>query len=384
MVSTALRVSADWAWRFVVVVAAVGVCGWILRPVRSIIIALAVALLLAVLLTPLVGWLKRRLGWGKSAAAAVGLLVGAVLVGGLLALAVDQLIRKSGPLVTETLEGMDQALNWIATGPLGSESVEFSEFVNDFQTDMLAFFREHSGTIASGAWAVASGAAGWISSALIAIFALFFFLRDGRSMWVWFVRCLPKASRVPVDEAAIRGWVTLTNYVRTQSQVAAIDAIGIGLGALILGVPLAIPIMVLVFFGSFIPIVGAFVTGGVAIFIALVNNGLTSAIIMLVIVLAVQQIEGNVLQPWLMSQAVSLHPVAVVLAVAVGGVVSGISGAIFAVPIVAFINVVMLYWHGHDPLPWLATDKKRPGGAPGTLSAQIEASYANPKKVRRR
>lgn len=202
-------------------------------------------------------------------------------------------------------------------------------------------------------------------------------------MWIWFVRCLPKQWRNQTNEAGIRGWVTLGSYIRTQLKVAGIDAIGIGIGAFALGVPAAIPIMVLVFFFSFIPIVGAFISGAVAVLLALVNNGLTSAIIMLVVVLAVQQIESNVLQPWLMSNAVSLHPVAVVLAVTAGSAVAGIVGAIFAVPLLALVNVTLMYLHGHDMFPELATDENRPGGPPGSLDEQIAASYWTARKAKK-
>ena len=194
-------------------------------------------------------------------------------------------------------------------------------------------------------------------------------------MWIWFLRTLPQRWRDETNEAGIRGWVTLGWYIRTQLKVAAIDAAGIGLGALVLGVPGAVPITVLVFFFAFIPIIGAFTSGAVAVLLALVNNGLTSAIIMFFVVLIVQQLEGNVLHPWLMASAVSLHPVAVVLAVTGGGVVAGIAGAIFAVPLLAFLNVTIMYLHGHDMYPQLATDAKRPGGPPGTLEQQIAASY---------
>lgn len=367
----ALRVAAAWSWRLLVVAGAVAALVWVLRPVSTIIVAVAVALLLAALLAPLVRWLRRYMG--KSFAAAIGLVTGIVLVGGLLTLAVDQLVRKAGYLAQEAMEGVDQAVDWLAErlGP----NVQLAEFLGDFQVDLMELLRSNSSNIASGAFSLASTAVGWVSAGLIGVFALFFYLRDGRAMWVWFLRCLPERARVPADEAGIRGWVTLGNYVRTQAQVAAIDAVGIGLGAIILGVPLAVPIAVLVFFGSFIPIVGAIFTGAVAVFVALVNNGLTSAIIMLVIVLLVQQLESNVLQPWLMSNAVSLHPLAVVLSVTCGGMIAGIPGAIFAVPLVAFLNVVIMYLHGHDMLPDLATDVKRPGGPPGSLEEQISASY---------
>src|SRR5690625_2861749 len=141
-----------------------------------------------------------------------------------------------------------------------------------------------------------------------------------------------------------------------QIVVAAVDGIGIGLGAALLGVPLAIPLGILVLVGSFIPIVGAVLTGAVAVLVALVDQGPVVALIMLGVVLAVQQIEGHVLQPFLMGRAVSLHPVAVLLAVAAGTLAAGIIGALFAVPLVALLNTVFRYLFGTDPFPELAPD----------------------------
>ncbi len=159
-----------------------------------------------------------------------------------------------------------------------------------------------------------------------------------------------------MTQAGRRGLVTLSGSTRTQILVALVDAVAIGIGAAFLQVPLAVPLATLVFIGSFIPIVGAIATGAVAVLVALVAQGPVVALIMLGVVLLVQQIEGHVLQPFLMGHAVSLHPVAVLLAVAAGSMAAGIVGALFAVPIAAVLNTVVLYLHGHDKFPQLGTD----------------------------
>ena len=220
------------------------------------------------------------------------------------------------------------------------------------------------------------------TSGLTMLFCLFFFLKEGRSIWLWCVRLLPAPARVPVHESAIRGWATFGSYVRTQIQVAAIDATGIALGAFFLGVPLAIPIGVITFFAAFVPILGALTSGVIAVLVAAVNGGLTKAVIMLVIILVVQQVESNILQPFMMSNAVSLHPVAVMLVITAGSAIAGIAGAIFSVPIAAFINATVLYLHGYDPMPELATAQDRPGGPPGILEEKIAASYAGKPDTR--
>ena len=179
--------------------------------------------------------------------------------------------------------------------------------------------------------------------ALLTLFILLCTLADGGGIWKWTLRLFPRAARRPVDAAARAGWITVVNFARTQLLVASIDAVGIGLGAALLGVPLAIPVAVLVFLGAFIPIVGAVVTGAVAVFLALVYNGPLIAVLMLAVVLGVQQIEGHILQPLLMGAAVKVHPLGVVLVVAGGALVGGIPGALFAVPLAAFVNVFVVY-----------------------------------------
>lgn len=376
-VAKPLRLAAAWSWRILVICGVIALGLWIMQPIKKIVIAVAIALLLSLLITPFVRIL-RRAKLGRTFSAVLGLLLGVFIVGGLISLALDQLIKNVGSLAAQTFEGIDQLFDWMNTVSF-AQDWQAHDFLHQIQTELLRALKEHGSVLAFEAWNIASSAIGIAAAALIMLFCLFFFLRDGRRMWVWVLRMFPDGVRNQVNEAAIRGWVTLGSYVKTQVQVAAIDAVGIGLGAVFLGVPLAIPITVLVFFGSFIPIVGAFVSGAVAVFIALVNNGLTNAVIMLIVVVAVQQIEGHVLQPWMMGSAVAVHPVAIVLAVAIGTVVAGIPGALFSVPLVAFLNVVFLYLHGHDPMPQLDSDQSRPGGAPGTLNKEIAASYKRGK-----
>jgi predicted PurR-regulated permease PerM len=196
--------------------------------------------------------------------------------------------------------------------------------------------------------------------ALIALFCTFFFLHDPRGIWGWVVGLLPMSARERVNQAGRRGAVTLAAYTRTQILVAAVDAVGIGIGAVFFVPSLALPISILVFVGSFVPVVGAIVTGAIAVVVVLVSNGWVAALIMLGVVLLVQQIESHALQPFLMGQAVSLHPVAVILAVAAGSYAAGIVGALFAVPLAAVLNTVILYLNGHDKFPELGDEDALP------------------------
>jgi predicted PurR-regulated permease PerM len=220
-----------------------------------------------------------------------------------------------------------------------------------------------SATLLSGALTVGTSLLHVVAGALIALFTTLFILIDGRGMFAWVARLFPARSRAAVVGAAEAGWVTLKAFVQVQLLVAFIDAVGIGLGAFILGLfyggfPLVIPIAIAVFLASFIPVVGAVVTGVFAVFVALVYLGPIPAIIMLGIVILVQQLEGHVLQPLIIGTAIKVHPVAVVLGVATGGFIGGIPGALFAVPFIAVLNVMIGYiargeWRTH-PHPSVA------------------------------
>jgi predicted PurR-regulated permease PerM len=191
-----------------------------------------------------------------------------------------------------------------------------------------------------------------LAGVFIALFSTYFFLAQGRAIWVWLVRLLPRAAHHRLDVAAQRGWVTLTSFVRATVVVALTDAVGISLGAAVLGVPLVVPLGVLVFLGAFVPVVGALVSGSVAVLIALVAVGPVKALLMLAVVIGVQQLESHVLQPFLLGRAVSVHPLAVILGIAAGALVAGILGALFAVPLIAMGNTMVLSLAGRgDPRP---------------------------------
>ncbi|WP_131245797.1 AI-2E family transporter [Schaalia suimastitidis] len=370
-----VRVAAALSWRLLIIAAAAVGAVWLLIKIQVIILPIAIALLLAVLITPFVTWMHRRLRLPRALAAAFGLLIPLALVIGALSGASTQIISDVPRLVQQATKGLDAASAWVKTLPLNIDTTILDHLQENIQSQVTTWVTQNSSLLASGAVNVTSSVVSVLSGLLIVLFVLFFFLKDGRQIWLWVVRLLPEPARIPVHESAIRGWVTLSGYVRSQIQVAAIDALGIGLGAYFLGLPMVVPIMVVVFFGSFIPILGALLSGSIAVLLALVDQGPMAGLIMLGIILLVQQIEGNLLQPLIMSNAVSLHPMAVLLVVAACGTVAGIPGAIFGVPVAAFLNATLLYLHGYDPIPALATNPDRPGGPPGTLHQMIVDSY---------
>lgn len=334
-VPLSLRIAAGYAWRLLLIAAAIGVFIWLVVQLKLLVIPLMVGILITALLWPTFSWMLRH-GFPRWLAIALSLITTVAIVTGLMWLVVWQVRAQLPEVRTRSSEAFEQFQLWLHEGPLQLSDTQIADYLNQG----LDFLAEQTQALWTGALAIGTTVGHVVAGALLVLFILVALLADGASIWRWTVMIFPRKARPAVDGAARSGWATIMNYARTQLFVATIDAIGIGLGAFLLQVPLALPVAVLVFLGSFIPIVGAVVTGAVAVFLALVYNGPWIALWMLVVVLAVQQIEGHILQPIMMGSAVKVHPLAVVLVVAGGAMVAGIPGALFAVPLAAFINVV--------------------------------------------
>lgn len=387
-----VRVAAAWSWRLLVVVAAVGLCGYLLSTVAVVVIPVLIAGLLAGLLFPLVRWARsHRVPAGAAAGLTVLGLVGVVV--GLLVLAGRQIVAGFAEVSGSAVTGVRQLLDRLEGTPFGWDVGTFDDWIGDVGLTV----QDNSQAILDGAMSFGSTAGHVLTGVVILLFTLFFLLMDGERIWLFLVRLFPVPVRRAVNGAGRHGWTALVQYARAQGLVAALDAVGIGVGAALLGVPLALPIGILVFLGSFIPIVGAVVTGAVAVLVALVANGTTTALLMLGVVLLVQQLEGNVLQPLIMGKAVSVHPLAVFLAVATGAVLYGIVGALFAVPVVAFLNTVVRYlaggeWRTDDEIdgepfyhPWeIRRQARRHGMTPQQLHARLERFHRARTADRRR
>ena len=339
----AIRIAGAWSWRILAVVAVLAVFGFVFVQLRLIAIPFMIALLLAALLVPFSEWLQRRHHWPKWAAVAISEVGILVIIAGLIYLVVSFIIRGYPALEKQTVLRYADLKGFLSDS-FGLTDKDITAFVD--QT--VAGFQKDSSSLLSGALSVGSTAGHVLAGVLIVLFSTLFLLIDGRGIWHWVVRLFPVRARAAMVGAGEAGWITLTTFVKVQIFVAFVDAVGIGLGAFILGLftggfPLVIPIAIAVFLGSFIPLVGAVATGVVAVFIALVFLGPIPAIVMLGIVILVQQLEGHVLQPFVMGTAVKVHPLAVVLSVATGGLIGGIPGALFAVPLVATVNVMIGY-----------------------------------------
>ncbi|HWH26615.1 MAG TPA: AI-2E family transporter [Pseudolysinimonas sp.] len=343
-VAPAMRVAAAWSWRFLVVAAAVALVGFVVTLLRDVAVPVFVAILLAALLVPLSNWLQRH-RWPKALAVAVCELGVLVVIGGLVTVIVITVRSGLPELQRQTAAKFDSFVDFLGADPFNLSKKDITKYVDQ----AVASVQNDSSGLLSGALSLGTTAGHVLAGALIALFTTLFILIDGRGMWRWIVRLFPVRARAAIMGAGEAGWITLTTFVKVQIFVAFVDAVGIGLGAFLLGVfvgqpfPLVIPIAIAVFLGSFIPVVGAVATGIFAVFVALIYLGPIPALFMLGIVVLVQQLEGHVLQPFVMGNAVKVHPVAVVLSVATGGFVAGIPGALFAVPLVAMLNVMITY-----------------------------------------
>lgn len=338
-----IRIAGAWSWRVMVIAAVIALFIYLVITLREIVVPFMIAILLAALLVPLVNFLVRH-RWPKGLAVAVaevGLI--AVLVG-LVVLVVVQVRTGFPDLQKQSVEAYDNFTQYLLDSSLHLTNSDINGYLGQAWTAI----QKDSQVLVSGAVTFGTTAGHVLAGMLLTLFATLFMLIDGKGIWAWVVRLFPRKARPAIDGSGRAGWVTLTNFVRVQIFVAFVDAVGIGLGAWIIGLffggfPLVIPITVAVFLGSFIPVVGALFSGVLAIFIALVYLNPFAALIMLGVVIAVQQIEGHVLQPFIMGTAVRVHPLAVVFAVAAGGFLAGIPGALFAVPVVATLNVMVKF-----------------------------------------
>lgn len=326
-----LRVAAAWAWRLIVVGVVLIAIGNVLALLSPVVLPLVIALLIAAPLERFVS-LLHRLRIPRTFGAALTVLLLVVSVVGLATAVGTSVVSGFDSLQKSASRGFDTVVKWLVDGPLHVSSDQ----INGSVDQIMSTVRDHAWGLASGAVSVTSTLGALVAGIVLALISLFFFLRDGSQMWEFFVGLAPRGIRKSMDRAGRAGWTTLGRYTRTSAFVALIDAVGIGVGAWILGVPLALPIGIMVFLFSFVPMFGAGISGAVAVLVGLVDGGWVTALLMLLIVLFVQQTEGNILYPWLFGKAAAVHPMAILLAVSAGTLLAGLAGAVISVPILAF------------------------------------------------
>lgn len=360
-------IAASWSACILLISAGVWVVGRSLGHVSTVLIPLAIALLICAMMEPLNRFLRTKLRFPSPAAALVAELVFFLAVLAAFSLAIERMTRGLSEIVSGATEGINEIVRWLENGPLRLSVPDPSSLLDRVSGFVKA---GPDSPLFSGALRVGVTTADTVAGLLICFIATFFFLHEGPRIWRFLLSFLPAHSRHQTHEAARRGWVSLGSYARAQLLVAGINAVGIGVGAWAIGLPLVIPITVIVYLLSFIPIVGAFISGFVAILIAFVDKGMWAAVAMLAVVLLVHFIESNVLHPFVMGHAVSVHPLAVICSVATGTYLFGLPGALFAVPLVATLNSSIRYLVGKDPFPELGYDPDGP--------APVDAAESRP------
>lgn len=332
-----VEIASAWSWRFLVIVLGLVV---ILRTVtffELILVPVVISVLICALVVPATDVLATVMPRGVAAMLSLLGVIG--VVAGLLILVGQQLATGFDDLATQVSYGIGQIQDWLRTGPLNISQSD----LNDAVASAQAWITSDNAHLAGRLAAVGATLGHVLAGFFIVLFTTFFLLYQGDQIWAWIVRLFPRAAREQVDGSGRAAWVSLTAFVRATVVVAFVNAVGITMVAVALKVPLAVPIGVLVFLGSFVPILGATVSGSVAVLAALVAHGPLVALFMLIGVVAVQQLEAHVLQPFLLGRAVRLHPLAVILVVAAGVVAAGIVGGLVAVPLAAMLNSIVKY-----------------------------------------
>jgi predicted PurR-regulated permease PerM len=343
-VTPGMQIASAWAWRFLVIVAAVLALGYGLRYLSEVVVPVTVGILLTALLVPITNALQ-KIKVARGPAAGITVIGTIALVAGLLTLVGTQIANQFDQLSGQVGEGW-QKLRDLLRINFGLTEKDITDSLNKLRDTVM-----NGGGIGQRAAEVGTTATHVVAGLFIALFCLFFFLYQGPQIWAWVVRLFPRHAREKADSSGRKAWVSLTAFVRATIIVAAVDAIGISLGAAILGLPLVSAIGILVFVGAFVPVVGALVSGIVAVLVALVAKGPVVAIIMLAVVIGVQQLEAHVLQPFLLGRAVNVHPLAVILSIATGVIIAGIVGALLAVPTAAVLSTIVNHLAGNDVDP---------------------------------
>ena len=368
-VSPLVRKAAAWSWRLLVIFAAVVTVLWVIKRLELILVPVALATMVAALLLPAVDFLDRR-GLPRGAAVALMLLSGFAVVGGILTFVVSQFVEGVPALAEQVGHSIESLGNWLANSPLHVSGNQIEQ-VRDGALEAL---RNNQEKLTSGALSTAGTVTEIVTGAFLVLFTLIFLLHGGRNIFGFVTKIFPADVQERVRDAGRAGFHSLIGYVRATFLVALVDAVGIGTGLAIMGVPLALPLASLVFLGAFIPLVGAVIAGFLAVVVALIAKGWIFALITLGLVILVQQLEGHVLQPLVMGRAVSIHPLAVVLAIAAGGVMAGIVGALLAVPAVAFLNSAVRVLLASDPAAEEAAQESDDGPLVKADSDNVQAA----------
>jgi len=368
----ATRRAAVGSAELILIVIALVVLARVFSALWVVLLPIVLGLLFTTVLWPIARFLRKH-SWPPALAAAVVLLAFLAAIGGILAIIVPQVVGQVEEVAVQFSGGLQEVQSWLAGPPFNLEDDQVGNAVQA----LIDRVQSNATQIASYAYSTATTVGNILLNLVLALLLTFFFLKDGPKWVPWLAAQTGPRAAPHVAALSQKTWATLSEFIRQQAIVGFVDAFFIGLGLLVLGVPLVVPLAVLTFFGAFIPIIGAFTAGAFAVLIALVSNGFTTALLVLGVVLLVQQLEGNVLQPILQGRGLNLHAAVVILAVTAGGSMFGIIGAFLAVPVVALIAV--FYRYGRDQLDGLAPEVSADG-----TSQQLTSDGSGSRLIRRR
>jgi putative heme transporter len=328
-----VRVAAAWSWRLLVIGAAILVLGHMFKRVELVAFSFIVALFLTAVLHPLEMQLRRIPG-PRSLSAALALLVGLAVLAGIGWFVTWQISTHASQIGDQISNFVDKTRSWLRTGPLHLKSSDLDKIADNITKTI----KDHQGQLISGAIQTARTVLEFLGASLLVLLSTFFLLRDGEQIWGWTLRLFPRPAQRQLDVAARVGWRTLGGYMRGQVIIALFHGVTVMVLLFVLNVPLAAALGVLIFLGSFVPLIGITVAGALCVAVSLLEHGVTSAIIVAVAIIVLIQVEAHFLQPVIMSRSVEVHPLAIALSVLTGTLLAGIVGALLAVPFVAFLN----------------------------------------------
>lgn len=363
-VTWGVRVAAAWTWRLLVVAVGLYVLGHIFLRVELVAFSFVLALFLTAVLHPLEDLLRAKLPGPKSLPAAIALLIGVATLVGIGWFVAWQISSHSAQLGDQISNFVDKARDWLRTGPLHLKSSD----IDKLAANITNAVKQHQGALISGAVQTVRALAEGLGALLLILLSTFFLLRDGDQIWGWTIRLFPGAARARLNHAGRVGWRTLGGYMRGQLLIALFHGVSVTVVLVVLRIPLAAALGVLIFLGSFIPLIGLTVTGALCTAVALLEHGVTAAIVVAASITVLVQLEAHLLQPWIMSRSVEVHPLAIALSVITGTVLAGIVGALLAVPLVAFLNATIHALRETPAVPgesgYPVAEKQEPGGAP--------------------
>ena len=340
-----VRLAAAWTWRLLLLGLGVYVLGQIFLRIELVALSFVLALFLTAILHPLERRLRRVLPRPRSLPAALALLVGIAALTGIGWFVVWQISTHATQLGNQVSDFVDRTKHWLQTGPLHLKSSQ----IDKLATNITNTVKSHQGQLISGAIQTVRTLVEVLGAILLVLLSTFFLLRDGEQVWAWVLRLFPRRAHQRLDLAGRVGWKTFGGYMRGQLLIALFHGVTITIVLMVMQVPLAAALGVLIFLGSFIPLVGLTVAGALSCAVALLEHGATAAIVVGIAIIVLVQVEGHFLQPLIMSRSVKLHPLAIALSVVTGTIVAGIAGALLAVPLVAFLNSTISALRGNPP-----------------------------------